>query len=440
MRKLQLYFLLGLLIFATGCPKYRPKVDFNREGLVKQINDHFTAKQTAYFGALAGNDPATAKVRRNELIEDALPYIDDAYIDFITALQSGRDRTNFIADVIELGTTATVGITNGERPLQILGVALTAFRGGRRSADLNFFKEQTTPVLITKMDGNRAKVRATIITREKEEVSTYQIGAAIGDIVEYYNAGTLVRAFTELQNDTSAQTKQAEEDLKTLKKNAGIRPAPTAEEIKISRENADAIDALVKTYTDADDQVASAEAKITAAQTAITTASQASDGAAGRIADANQRIAAATTAVAKSQAMADLAIAQADKTKADAEKAKAEGEKTQADTAKATATKARDTAMSNLRGTYSAIESDPSLGPLLAKIPDSDPGYSDQFKATLRAQLKRLKENKTSPESDKPTADDYASILLKVGKIVRENFSTDPTLNDRLQKILKVNK
>src|SRR6266849_4035114 len=217
MKKIQLCLLICTALFATACPKYRPKVDFNRSGFVKQVNDHFEAKQREYFAALTGKDPATAKLRRNELIEDALPYIDEAYMDFITAIQSGRDRDNFIADVIELGTTAAVGITNGQRPLHILGVALTAFRGGRRSADLNFYKEQTTPVLISKMDGNRARVRATILTRERTSVDGYPIGAAISDIVDYYNAGTLVRAFTELQKDTAIQTQASETKVLELK-------------------------------------------------------------------------------------------------------------------------------------------------------------------------------------------------------------------------------
>lgn len=217
MRSLRLCLLLATTLLFAGCPKYQPSVNFDRNGFVKQINDHFAAQETQYFKAVGTGEYATAKIRRNELIEDALPFIDEAYMDFITALQSGRDRDNFVADVIELGTTGAVGITKGTRPLQILGVALTAFRGGRHSADLNFYKEQTTPVLINKMDGNRAKVRATILNREKEEIGTYSMGAAVGDIVEYYNAGTLVRAFTELSKDTAIQTKQSEDDVLVLK-------------------------------------------------------------------------------------------------------------------------------------------------------------------------------------------------------------------------------
>ena len=231
--KIKLLILMGIVAFSTACPKYRPAVDFKNPGtFISRLNDYIRQAQHNYecyrFGPAhidAQSKPCTgfvqdlnkAKGVRNDVLENALPFIDAAYVDFINDLQAGRDRTNFVADVVELGTTAAVGITNGERPLQILGVALTAFRGGRRSADLNFYKEQTTPVLISKMDGNRANVRATILTREQASVDDYPLGAAISDIVDYYNAGTLVRAFTELQKDTALQTKQSEDNVLLLK-------------------------------------------------------------------------------------------------------------------------------------------------------------------------------------------------------------------------------
>jgi|SRR5689334_1837480 len=229
MTTVKLIFLLGIVVLSTACPKYRPAVDFKNPGsFVNELNAHLKDAQHNYecyrFGpnhidaqgrSCAGfvQDLTKAKAVRNELLENALPFVDEAYADFVTDLQAGRDRANFVADVVELGTTAAVGITNGDRPLQILGVALTAFRGGRRSADLNFFKEQTTPVLITQMDGNRARIRTTILTREQAGVDDYPLGAAIADIVEYYNAGSLVRAFTELQKDTAFLTRQSENEL-----------------------------------------------------------------------------------------------------------------------------------------------------------------------------------------------------------------------------------
>jgi hypothetical protein len=218
MRKIQFCFLILTAAFATGCPKYSPKVDFNNQSsLVNRVNKRFADWQTEYYAAIKAKDFARAKTARNELLEEALPYIDAAYIDFINDIQRGRDRGNFVADLIELGTSGAIGITKGERAIQILGVGLTAFRGGRRSADLNFYKDTATPILISKMDGNRAKVRTTILEREKQEVADYPVGAAMADIVDYYNAGTLVRAFAELAKDTAVQT-QKDEDVLKLKK------------------------------------------------------------------------------------------------------------------------------------------------------------------------------------------------------------------------------
>lgn len=233
--------MLSVVVFATGCPKYKPKVDFDRNAntFVNKLNVFINAKHQEYKSALP-NSPEGARRARNEAIEEVLPYIDAAYMDFITDLQAGRDRTNFVADLVELGGSAAVGIVNGQRPLQIIGVALTAIRGGRRSADLNFYKEQTTPVLINKMDGNRAKVRATILTREKDGTDLYSFGAAISDIVEYYNAGTLVRAFTELQKDTAVQTKAAEDKLLILK-GVTVTPIATPAEADLAKKAADII-------------------------------------------------------------------------------------------------------------------------------------------------------------------------------------------------------
>jgi len=441
MRKFQLCFLVGSMIFATGCPKYRPSVDFNRAGFVKQVNDHFTAKQTAYFAALTANDPGTAKLRRNELIEDALPYIDEAYLDFITAIQSGRDRDNFLADVIELGTTAAVGITNGERPLQILGVALTAFRGGRRSADLNFYKEQTTPVLISKMDGNRAKVRTTIITRENEEVSTYPIGTAIGDIVAYYNAGTLVRAFTELQKDTAVATQASEAELDKLKKEAGVRGAVTKEHLLASNEFASAIRDHRRAYLAAKANLTAAESTITTAQNAITDADAAMSQADQDIGTANAQIASAANATARAQAEAAKSTSQAAKSKAETDKLKAQNAKTAAETAKSEAIKARDQGLSKLQAIFEAIAANSKLSPFLSKSVEEDSTLSQDEKARKRAILQRLRQKPTPTDAERDGAvNDYTEILLQFAGTIAEMVNAQPELSNSLREILNANK
>lgn len=389
MKKIQLCLLICTAAFATGCPKYRPKVDFNRSGFVKQVNDHFAAKQQAYFAALGGNDPATAKLRRNELIEDALPYIDEAYMDFITAIQSGRDRDNFLADVIELGTTAAVGITNGERPLQILGVALTAFRGGRRSADLNFYKEQTTPVLISKMDGNRATVRAAILENETKDVDSYPIGRAVSDIVDYYNAGTLVRAFTELQKDTAEQTKISERALALAKKNLGVVGPPTVAQIEESKQNFSAVRRIVKVWSDANKTKRSADAAVNAEQSKQAPAVP------------DQTVIAEQQRVSREQAQIQQSV------------------------------------LDDFQELFDVILADPKLKPIAEQIPVASSGGDAQEQQLLRTSLNKIK---SRDPNNRPDIMDYNSIMLALSDLVSQAAETDPSIRGRLKAKLLTSK
>src|SRR5215217_7499720 len=451
MKRIALSLLLPLIVaFATGCPqpKYRPTMSFD-QGMVSKFNAALKQQYSEYecyrFGpthidfqnkVCAGfvEDPAKAAAIRNELIETALSFIDESYLNFISDIQAGRDQNNFLLDLVELGTTASVGITNGERTLQVLGVALTTFRDGRKSIDVNFYKETTIPILISKMDDNRAHVRAVILQRERANAADYTLGAAVSDLVNYFNSGTLVRAFTQLQIDTAAATRESEKRVEDLKAAAGVRKAPTAIEIEAMKKISDFFDTVWEKYRDANNSVKAEEARLTAADQAIVKATSDSAGADQRIADAKARAAAAPNAAAKTQAAADQSKAEADKIKAEAEKTKAQAQKAAAEPAKATAITARDKAFSNLKGTYEAIEHDTRLSPLIDKVPN-DPTFVPAFKARLQTIIQRLKQKAplANNQEKEQAARDYATILHLLGGMVAEEVGTDSSLFEHLQ-------
>lgn len=239
MKEIFLLVMLCVVALATGCPKIvktKPSTKFGQNKLITQTNSYLSNQQMAYYCALDGKKVVydttnlkyacsdrnvtggneTAKRIRNEAIENGVMAVNSVYTDFVDDLNTGRATSNFVADIIDLGTGATIGITKGERPLQILGVALTAFRGGRKSADLNFFREQTTPILINKMDDNRSTQYASILLKKDRSVDEYPMQEAVRDIVDYYNAGTLIRAFTQLSKDTGEQANQSEKKVLQL--------------------------------------------------------------------------------------------------------------------------------------------------------------------------------------------------------------------------------
>jgi len=260
MRGLLLSMLISVVAFTTGCPQ-GPSKTFpgvtNSKSLVANMNSYLKAAQEKYAEALE-DDPTDAqelaKQIRNDAIDDALAVIDDNYTDYIRNIESRRSRADFILDVIELGAGAATGITKGERPNQILGIALTAFRGGRKSTELNFYKQQTTPILINKMDDNRATVLGDILVKRDSPVRDYSIKAAIRDMVSYYNGGTLVRAFSELSKVTAAQALASQARVRHLSGPLTVSTIPSIpvarvfqlidkQKISLARQRANAISA-----------------------------------------------------------------------------------------------------------------------------------------------------------------------------------------------------
>jgi|GEM_PF-2178661 len=458
MRKIQLCLLILTAVFATGCPKpqYRPTLNFN-QGMVDKFNaalkrqyreyecyrfgpTHFDFQNVACTGYVQNLD--NAKGVRNELIENALSYIDESYNSFVADIQAGRDRNNFLLDVVDLSTAAAVGITKGERTLQIIGVALTAFRGGRKSADANFYKDTSTPILISKMDGNRAKVRAVIVEREGKEAVDYTLGAAVSDIVDYYNAGTLVRAFTQLQKDTAIATEESEKALVKAKRDAGIRGAVPAATLAASKKFSAAIRDHRTAFFAAKTNIATEEGKVNAANQAITAADTAISQADQAIGIATAQINDAANPTARAQADAAKARAEAAKAKAEKDKTQATTEKQAAETAKAAAITARDAELDKLRGIFEAIAADSKLSPLLNKSIEDDQELTEGGKATLRSMLARLRQ-KPTPTTDQEkeaTLNDYIRVLLQFQGTISESADKDAELIKALEEILNANK
>lgn len=266
MKKTTFFLVMCIILTATGCPKKlyttKPSTKFSKNKLLTQVNSYLKNRQMAYYCAITkqkvnfdvskmqyscGNTSANAEESeeiarrlRDEAIMFGVTAVDSVYNDFVGDLNTGRATTNFIADVIDLGVGAAVGITKGERPLQILGVALTAFRGGRKSIDLNFYREQTVPILVNKMDDNRIKVQSEIFQKKEKNkdrpVREYPMEEVIRDIVNYYNAGTLIRAFSELAKETAATAKTNEEKLLRLKGIKALDAIPSVEEVDAAQD------------------------------------------------------------------------------------------------------------------------------------------------------------------------------------------------------------
>lgn len=222
---------VALLVITTACPKTRtpmpaPFRDTLIEGRLGRLKDLADKYDAAIDSGVP--DPGRAKLYRNELLYQAKQLIDANYNDFENDLFVRRASSNVLMDITELGVSAATGITNGERVKTILGIALTAFKGGRRSVDLNFFRERTTEVLALKMRTARARVLQRINLGVQAGVAEYPLASGIDDLIDYLNAGSLNSALLELTGDAGAEAQEARREAGRIK----IASFMTKEQVK----------------------------------------------------------------------------------------------------------------------------------------------------------------------------------------------------------------
>ncbi len=259
MRYITFFIVVFIVLIATGCPNKEPKLGLQDESykklIISQLKDNIYQKEWIEYkcsndgfyntgitgkafdaftcGTNVIKNADNARNIRNEVLDNSVGLIDSAYGVYIRDIRKNRSIGEFLADLTQLGGSTAGGIVNGERALQIIGVALTGFTGARKSASLNFYDEKTTSILIKRMDASRSEILNEIKqNQQKATVGTdsYSFDAGLDDIVRYFDAGTLNRAFADLDKQVSVDARIAEKGVRTIKKIKEISESLTAEQ------------------------------------------------------------------------------------------------------------------------------------------------------------------------------------------------------------------
>lgn len=195
------------------------------DGKVYEVEDYLTLDGECRPKVPNPKGSEQAENVRNETIERALFVIDANYVEWVNYLYLGRATGNFVADTVQLTTSGVIGALNGPADtLRVLGIALNTFQGARSSFDLNYFDKQNTAIIINQMDSNRSKAYAVILNKKKTGIAEYSMAEAIKDLVAYYNAGTLVSAFTGLSQQTALNSRDSAKIVTDLQKNSSVSP------------------------------------------------------------------------------------------------------------------------------------------------------------------------------------------------------------------------
>lgn len=229
---LPLLVLLSIsLIVLTGCrhggyagPKLpdvmtAPTLDPTQQGFTYTAAQ-YSADKKAYDAAMKESPMQTDKARvyRDTMVAGIEAEIEHNYQDYKLRLSSQRAFALTVADMVELGTSASITVVGSSATKELLGAALTAFKGSRISVDKNYFQEKTTTALTSSMDARRDRIRDRIAHKLTLSVTAYTFEEARRDLFELFYAGTLPSALEELASTASASASDARANFESIDK------------------------------------------------------------------------------------------------------------------------------------------------------------------------------------------------------------------------------
>jgi hypothetical protein len=134
------------------------------------------------------------------------------------------------------------GTAVGGAGLKTLLAALSAGISGTNLAfEKTFIYESTVPALIMQMNADRSVIRNQILLRMNNDIDKYPWEAAIHDLIDYYNAGTLQNAINSIKKNAGSTQKKMDEELKDIKEIKMISQIAADSDVKLKGELFDSI-------------------------------------------------------------------------------------------------------------------------------------------------------------------------------------------------------
>lgn len=207
-------------LFLSGCNSIEggPPRLFTVEYEAAVARDRVTGWEAGYYTA------AATKVGRNEVIAMRMREIDSYYYAFEAGLIRERQELGFVSSIVSLGLTGAIPLAASLGTKSALGAASTFVQGGTKAFSDEVLFQKTVQVLATQMRAQRAFVGADIIDRMRRlDTEAYPLSMALGDVDEYYAAGTIAGALIEIQKTVGARSTLADE-AKTMVQGGAFRP------------------------------------------------------------------------------------------------------------------------------------------------------------------------------------------------------------------------
>jgi len=215
---LSVTFFIAIL---SGCAllKGTPNAPINVKTVAENIEKNLNNINDVYIDPVTQEEKkrSITKETRDGRINSAFILIDLRYQEFVN--ESGFEHRSkaMASEFIQLSLNLA-GTAVGGAGLKTLLAALSAGISGTSLAfDKNFIYESTVPALVMQMNADRSVIRSQTLKRMEQDVSDYPWEAAVHDLIDYYNAGTLQNAINSIKKNAGAIEKQMEAEIVIIK-------------------------------------------------------------------------------------------------------------------------------------------------------------------------------------------------------------------------------
>jgi hypothetical protein len=206
-----LLLLLNLPVWSgcAGVGKGRPVRANYQDAIVKTLTDKYSKPD-----AIPADQTKITEKERNQILDDLIFLTDVNYYRFEAEFTYGRAVFDTATDLALLGLGSAGALLTHSGTQAVIAAISGGIAGGRVSINKNFLREASTQALIAKMQSGRKAKLDLIRTAMRLNVTDYSLTRGLGDVAEYYTAGTIVGALQNIVSDAGAESKKADESLK----------------------------------------------------------------------------------------------------------------------------------------------------------------------------------------------------------------------------------
>lgn len=210
------------VIALTGCEsaiRGAPEVTLDtqtgltdRQPLSQYVFESRLTKKSVNSALSDQDKPGVGRARRNQLVFARIAEIDLLYNSYETAVLTDARKAGFGLSFASAIAGLLGGFTNGETS-QIFSLIGGGFGAAQTSFDKEILAESTIQAFVSQMRAARASVRSEIYSKLIASATMYPIEAALIDLQDYTQAGTLASAIAGISESASTAAREKESEV-----------------------------------------------------------------------------------------------------------------------------------------------------------------------------------------------------------------------------------